>query len=817
MRKNRFLISVVALAVCQLVHATDTSASVDPVGAVPQSAPAVQAGGAPAQSVPEASSAPPAPDAAKGDKSPAPVLEPIVPLNTGASTKQAVPPDEPAPSAGNGVKPEAKVAQEPRISRGNDRVVAIPPQPAPVEGASTSLNFEEVPIVEVVNMMMKDIIKADYVIHQPVAGTLTLSTRGEVSADTAVALLESGLQANGLQMVRDPRGVYHVGRPETLRGIVPAMRMVLGSKPLPPGYGAIVVPLQYIGAAEMASILKPMMPGEGLVRVDTVRNLLVLVGSRSQAEGWLDIVNTFDVDLLKGMSVGLYPLKYATVKEVEAALNLVSGKPASSGGAAGGVAAAAGAQGAAPAAAGNAASLGSGAALTEGFPLFGALRIMPLERLNSILVVTPRAAYLEQAKAWIDKFDKPGGGSGEPQLFVYPVQNGSAKHLAQVIGGLFGTGQQTGSNGTGVAPGLNTSTGQTSSNFLGSSTTGSSLFGSTTSSGITSGTTGSGLASSVGSLNRSGSSRNGNEVLASYALGSSVRLIADQANNAILIWGTRAEYEKVEATLKRLDVPPTQVLIDASIIEVTLTGDLQYGLQWAFNKTYGNGSTGAGVLSNSTSGGIATAAQGFTYTLKNSAGNIQAVLNALATDSLVKVISSPSLMVLDNNTATISVGTQQPVQSSSTVITGGAVSNSITYVNTGVNLMVTPSVNAGNMVTLDLTQNVTDVGAVDSATGQRAFLQRQIDSKVAVRSGENLVLGGLIQDNSTTGSSGLPLLSSLPIVGGLFGTKTANKARTELLVVLTPRVVRSDQELRDVSEEVRDRMKGLAPDSFTVK
>jgi general secretion pathway protein D len=168
-------------------------------------------------------------------------------------------------------------------------------------------------------------------------------------------------------------------------------------------------------------------------------------------------------------------------------------------------------------------------------------------------------------------------------------------------------------------------------------------------------------------------------------------------------------------------------------------------------------------------------------------------------------------MVLDNHTANITVGTQQPVQAGSSVTSTGTTVSSIQYKDTGVNLTVTPSVNAGNMVTMELQQTVSDVGATqDKATGQYPFNQRQITSKVAVRSGENIVLGGLIRDNNSNGSSGLPLLSSIPVIGGLFGAKNSSTNRTELLVVLTPRVVRSDQEIRDVSEEMRDKLKGLS-------
>ena len=197
--------------------------------------------------------------------------------------------------------------------------------------------------------------------------------------------------------------------------------------------------------------------------------------------------------------------------------------------------------------------------------------------------------------------------------------------------------------------------------------------------------------------------------------------------------------------------------------------------------------------------------------MRNSAGRIRAALNALSSKTNIKVVASPTLMVLDNHTATISVGTQQPYQAGSTV--GGTDQNVITtniqYKDTGVGLSVTPSVNAGNMVTMTVNQTVTDVGAADDVTKQRSFLQRQIGSRVAVRSGESIVMGGLIQESSSSGRSGVPFLHGLPVVGHLFGSTNRDGARTELIVVITPRVVRSDVDVRDVTESLRDQMQGL--------
>ncbi|BEU95026.1 type II secretion system secretin GspD [Acidovorax sp. DW039] len=711
-----------------------------------------------------------------------------------------------------------------RILKGTGQVIA-PPKPSPaIPGTPVSFRFEEAPVAEVVRTVLGDILKVDYVMHPPLQGTVTLSTRTPVTPDQAVFLLESALQANGLALVRDARGTFHAGRADVLKNFGGTVRQfgTPGNPSIPPGLGVVIIPLQYIGAGEMASILKPMVPPEALVRVDSVRNLLVMMGTRTQAEGWMELVNTFDVDLLKGMSVGVFPLKHATVKEVEAALRLVSGAASPAG-----TAPAAGSGNAAtqtpatiasvPGAAAAAGASMSAPALSESSPLFGALRVLPIERINSILVVTPRASYLEEARRWIERIDQPSDGGSEPQLFVYQVQYGNARHLASVLSGLFGgqgAGASTSAN-TGVAPGLGASTGTSfgQSGFLGGNT-------------FSGGTTGlGGLSSGVNSASRSAASlasaftggggvvnsrsNQANTQGAVSATIGSIRLVSDDLNNSVLVWSTRAEFNRIEATLKRLDLPLTQVLIDASIIEVTLNDDLQYGLKWAFSGDARSGYSGIGSV-----GSASAVSQGFSYTLRNAAGITKATLTALAEKSLVKMLSNPSLMVLDNHTATIAVGDQIPVKSSTiTNDTSGTTSTTIQYKDTGVNLAVTPSVTAGNMVAMQIDQTVTDAGSPDTKTtaggGERPFLQRQISSKVAVRSGESIVLGGLIKNNQSSKKSGVPLLQDIPLVGNLFTEKVSTGVRTELLVIITPRVVRADVEIKEVSEDLRERLKGL--------
>lgn len=674
-------------------------------------------------------------------------------------------------------------ARIPVVLPGDNKVINGSKQYVPDQTTGSSFSFEDAPIADVVRTIVGDVMKANFVLHPPIQGAVTLNTRQAVSSDDALYMLDTILFANGLVMAKDARGTFHIGRQDVVRNVGVPVRQTVG-KILAPGYGTIIIQPKFIGAAEVAAILKPLVPVDAIVRVDSVRNLLVLVGNRAQAEGWLDLVSTFDVDILKGMSVGVFPLKHVSVADVELALKLFSGSSAPSS-----------ASPTASSTPGNPTPVLSTSALAGGskdlVSSFGAMRVVSLEQINSILVVTPIASNLEVVKSWIDKLDKPNIGSTEPQLHVYPVQNGSAKYLSTVLVGLFGDGKaSTATGGTGVAPGLPTVAGSTrSTNSIGGSFAAPVGAGSTTAVNA--------------SLNR--------QQPIAGTLFANIRVMSDDINNMILVWSSYADFMKIESTLKKLDLPPTQVLIEASIIEVTLTDDLQYGLQWKFNDKLSSPSgSGTGVLSNVGGGVLGTAAAGFSYTFKNSLGDVRAVLNALAEKSLVKVISSPSLMVLDNHLATISVGNQQPIKAGETVGSDGLLrSSNIQYKDTGVNLAVTPSVNSSNLVSMQIDQNVTDVGAVDSATGQRAFLQRQISSKVAVRSGETLVLGGLIRDNSTTGKTGVPLLQDIPLLGNLFATNSSNGTRTELLVVITPRVVRSDIDIRSVGNELREKMQGI--------
>jgi general secretion pathway protein D len=648
--------------------------------------------------------------------------------------------DDPQPEgqgASSGADSEAPEKVDRMIAGDDSSNVVLPDvrEPLKLYGDAVSMNFEEAPLADVVHSILGDTLNLDYIVEHPIKGKVTVRTRTPVPRDQLLAIVESLLLNNGAVLVRGPNDRFFVSRAGASNTMVPRFDNAQ-SKML--GYANIIVPLEHISATEMSEILRPVAPEAAFVRVDGKRNLLILAGTTLQLDGWLDIIATFDVDQLAGTSVGVFPVIRGDVAEVfQEVMHVLETADA------------------------------------EGSTGISAMvRVLPVERLNSILVVSPRAQYVEKVGRWVKELDSIEESAAESTLHVYEVINGNADNLASLLSSLY-DGGAAGSKGSPsqVAPGMQAQT----------------------------------RSSSGDGMPATGGARSGG---ANFTLDDSIKVVSDSYNNSLLVYASTHEYHKIRKILEKLDVVATQVLIEASIVEVTLTDDLQYGLEWTFQNGIGNDYSGTGAL-NLLGGAIGPVAPGFSYTVMNKAGDMKAVVNALAEKSLVNVISTPSVMVLDNHTAAIQVGIQQPIQSRQSVTDGGVSQTSIEYKDTGVKLQVTPSVNDGGLVTLEVIQSVTDVGTIDSATRQRSFNERSVSSKVAVRDGDSVVLGGLIRDNETTGKSGVPLLMDIPVLGNLFSTTTNVTGRTELLIFITPRVLDSDRELQDITNEMRRRMRGL--------
>lgn len=743
----------------------------------------------------------------------------------------------PEPGTGHpGPHAESDTTPSPTTSQ----VLTTPPAPAPtiVQGTGrfinraaasqtkaritksgdVSLNFVGASVQEFVRSVLGQTLKLNFTIDPAVKGTITVQTSRPIAMKDVLATLESVLRLNGVAVVAS-NGIYNVVPVEkAVRGLT-VPRLPHRHAASAEAYGVQIVPLKHTSASAMAKILEPFAPKDAILRTDDDRNLLLLAGTHDERSTMTEIVEIFDVDWLAGMSFALVPLRFSEAKSIIADLEKIFGS-----------------------ASGEAAA--------------GPVRFMPIERMNAVLAISTRPSYLKRAKEWIDKFDI-GSASKDRRLFVYRVQNGRATDLAKVLSQIFGgTLDIAGERKEGrLAPGLEPArlSSRAPTEPHGSMPSaapakepdqqatprshqvvkGETVYAISRKYNVTVAelaringisppytiTPGQTLrVPATGEFSRVGTSARLSAAKASSALGredgalnghEEIRIIADDTNNSLVILATGGQYRDIEAALRQLDTTPLQVMIEATIAEVRLKDQLKYGVKWFFDE--GNTSV---TLSDLPSGAVNSTFPGFSV-LFSSSDKVRVVLDALDQVTDLNVISSPQLLVLDNRTAELQVGDQVPVATQSSVSSinpDAPIVNSISFRDTGVLLRVTPRVNASGLVNLEIEQEVSDVAetttsGIDSPTIQ----QRRIKSWVAVQSGETVALGGLIRKKRSNSTEGLPLLSRIPILGALFGTHENDKERTELLVLMTPRVIRNAQEARDITTELRRRIKSLAP------
>lgn len=413
---------------------------------------------------------------------------------------------------------------------------------------------------------------------------------------------------------------------------------------------------------------------------------------------------------------------------------------------------------------------------TKSGPSKGMIRFVPNKRLNAVLVISSKSRYLREAASWIGKLDTLAATS-EAQLHVYQVQNRTASQLAAILQSVYRTegGEKVAVESGGVAPKLEAAV----------------------------------ATSPEGAPEVAPTAEATEEQLDGNARADSgIRVVADDSDNALLIVSTDAEYERMLRVLERVDAMPNQVLLEAVIAEVSLDDDLRFGVRWFFGKNSDHG-----TFSDAGSGAVSSVFPGFSYFLK--ADDITVALNALSSVTDVRVLSAPSLMVLDNRTAVLQVGDQVPIVTQSATgvdVPGAPIVNQVELKDTGVILSVTPRVNDSGRVILDIEQEVSSVvktttSGIDSPT----IRQRKVKTSVATADGEALALGGLIQERENTTKSKVPVLGDVPLLGNAFRSKETSVARTELIIFIRPRVIRDITEARQVTEEFRRELSISAP------
>ncbi len=695
----------------------------------------------------------------------------------------------------NGVRTQAlsndsDAAPQAIIRRGTGQVInrsaasAPPPNIGASSGAAT-FNFEGESLQAVVKAILGDMLGQNYVIAPGVQGTVTLATPKPVSPAAAMSLLEMVLGWNNARMVYSDGRYNIVPADQALAGTV-APRT--GSAATARGFEVRAVPLRYISATEMEKILKPYARPNAIVNVDNGRNLITLSGTRAELENYLRTVEIFDVDWMSSMSVGVFPLQSGKASKVVADLEKVFGEQSKS-------------------------------------PVAGMFRFLPLEGANAVMVITSQPDYLDDIQQWLERVDSAGAGV---QLFSYELKYIKAKDLADRLSEAFGGRSSGGGQSNGGGASLMPGTSPTEIKDSGvDDTSGTSSAGIGNQGGGMSGDSGSsGLGSGSLSLNQSGQ---GNGAATLEVSGEKVGVSAVDETNTLLVRSSGAAWRSIKDVIERLDVMPLQVQIEAQVAEVRLGGALQYGVNWYFENAIPQitgSATPAAIAAGADlrqralgrkiwgdiAGSVTPGGLGWTFLGRNAA----AVISALDQVTDVRLLQTPSVMVRNNAEATFNVGSRIPI-SSVTVNpgTGGGTTtfSQVQYLDTGTILKVRPRITKDGMVFLDLVQEISSPDPANTAdqNGNVRINTRRLKTEAAIQSGETIMLAGLITDGVNHGASGVPGLSRIPIIGSLFGSQSSGTTREEIIVLLTPTVVRNPQDARNLTDEYGRRFRALEP------
>jgi general secretion pathway protein D len=692
--------------------------------------------------------------------------------NTGSSGQRA------ASFYGGGVPVEAAAGQ----------------QPAPGAGEGYEFNFENTPVATVAKVILGDILGAGYTIDPRVQGTVTLTSGHPVPKNDVLFVLESALRTSNVALVRERTGYRLVPAPEAVgsAGVDP------GRNP-EPGYGITVIPLQYVSVQTVSKLLDSFAAKPGAIRPDPSRNLLLVQGSGAERRAALDTVLSFDRDWMRGQSVGIYPIHNTTPEPVMTELEKI---------------------------------IDSG----EGGLTQNLVKLQPIARMNAILVVSRKPELLRRVATWINRLDNSETAS--TGVKVYRVRYGDARQIARLLNDIFLGGSAGGAIDTAanqIAPGAGLSGMSTFDRLTGASQGGTNVPGSPTppsQAPLGSGFAGSGLvgpggtpAASTGAPGttiRGGGTEvpgAGTNALVAGGGGSpgagavlpGVRITADVVNNALLIYANQENYRVIERAINQLDRPQLQVAIDLTIAEVTLNDNLTYGVQFFLKSANVGAPTGTGqAINTALAQPLAQIFPGANLLL-GSVATPQLIINALHNYTDVKVLSNPSLVVLDNQVATLQVGDQVPITTGTATVlsANNAVVNTINYQNTGIILRVVPRINSNGTVKLEIEQEISSVSPNTAGSLTPTISQRRVKSSIAVVTGQTVLLAGLISETQNRARSGIPFLDQIPGVGD--SAVTSNQKglmRTELIIFIRPQIIRDSVDAAAVAEELRSRMRG---------
>ena len=613
--------------------------------------------------------------------------------------------------------------------------------PASGEGSDIALDFEGADLASVIKVFMEDGLGASYVLDPRVSGTVTLCTNGPLSRADILPTLEEILRLNNAAII-ERNGVFRI-IPREEAGL--SAPLLSAQEAQVRGLTVRVTPLRFVSVEEIADILESLAPVAGAIRYDRSRNLVFTIGTAAEQATILDALSVLDVDYFASRSFALRPLREAEAQPVVDELTAAFASP-------------------------------SGIAST-------AIRFLPVERMNAVLMISEDSVLLDDAMVLARNLDQDSGESA--RLRIFPVSNRRAADLAILLGDVFGAETSLGPQGGAdpLGPSLTPEIGQTNID------PGTDV-GTVPDVADTAPTASPGLGPLAGGL---GGGESG-----------VLRIVADEASNSLLALVTGEGARAMRRTLRRLDTQPLQVMIEATLVEVTLNEQLDFGVRWFFES--GDFSFDFGDAAGT---GAASVLPGFNAAFRTS--DAQVTISALDAVTDVKILSSPTLMVMDNEEARLQVGDDVPIvvrSSQSTDDPNAPIVTEEEFRETGVILNIRPRVNAAGNLSLQIRQEVSSVAPTPGAVNP-TFNQRVVESTILVNSGETIALAGLIEGESELRRDGIPVLSRLPVIGSLFGATERSGDRNELMVLIRPFVVRDQGQARAATNELRRKLSSL--------
>jgi general secretion pathway protein D len=702
------------------------------------------------------------------------------------------------------------------------------------------LNFEKADVSEVTNQIFSDQLKINYVMDQALQGRISMYIDGDFDNNELLEVVTKAYEANGISII-PKKGFYFIQASQKtgMSGLPVANDSLLGldkqSRPL-----IVIYRLRFIDTKQATNLITPFLtPGRKVIS-ETFTNTIIFVEETDNARSMVNLLKTIDINILKEISMEIVPIytiaPQDAIQGMESLMNKLGGFKDSA--------------------------------------IKNSLAFMPLNNFGGVLVLAQNPDLIKSAKQWIQALDLRGVGNQEDVYVYFVqngLSHDIAQIVGQVFGIQTGTGtmsqqlvpsgrsqSRTGSSSSGFGgTGFGGGTGLGGSSSLGGSSglggsssiggTSGGMFGGGTSTGMGTGTSGGAVSGS--SYGGTGSRTGAGTGFAGGAAGGGlpgqakpggvftgeVMIISDEVNNAIVVRANAIDYGKIKKTIETLDILPRAVLIEVVVAEVELTKEFSFGLQYYF-QNHPQTNTGyslsfGGFPSTTTNTSLTTtttnsalpfplsigsvAPAGIAAAWVANAGNIAVLLSALSSKTNVNVLSTPTLLATDNKEATITVGGKQPVPTGSyaTASTGtltNSVFSTIEYADTGVILNVTPHINAGGLVRIELEQTIRRVGAsttVGAGNTAPTFTERDLKTTLLAQSGSTVVIGGIIDSSQETDKNGIPYLENIPLLSPLFSSKATNLIRTELLIAITPHVI--DQRGSEAPRELLEKLNNL--------